>query len=328
MRSALQIPASSCQSATKYGLSARTVVLCTEDMAVFEQLEQDYIDSFEPCTVFELHLIQHLAVATAITDQSTLDHEARGDRENGDCHGDYRLGLNPATRVEKEVAAASNEPKPATPRNLSPNPGRMKTNPSRRPKQPNQRPVKTNPRPSPKISEKKNLASSLRPSAASQTNPQSSAPRSNYKRNTRITKRTQRRLSNSIAAGILYRPRTQMPPSCCWHPRGATNGIPLPCPLMPRNRSLAIPTPRRKHSHTVTDTPYRRQCKRGRASRPSQPAPVSLNLNPEVESHTLGRIDRLINILHCGNQTKPKLALRPEKLLKIRGLQEQLRDPG
>ncbi len=85
-------------------------------MAVFEQLEQDYIDSFEPCTVFELHLIQHLAVAewrvrrawavaTAITDRCILDHEAQDDRENGGCDGDYRLGLN-QKRVEREVAAA------------------------------------------------------------------------------------------------------------------------------------------------------------------------------------------------------------------------------
>jgi len=85
-------------------------------MALFEQVEQDYIDSFQPCTVFELHLIQHLAVAewrvrrawaiaTAITDKCIVDHEAQDDREIGDCDADYRLGVN-QKRVEKEVAAA------------------------------------------------------------------------------------------------------------------------------------------------------------------------------------------------------------------------------
>ncbi len=106
----------SSQNAVKYGLSARTVVLCTEDMALFEQVEQDYIDSFQPCTIFEVHLIQHLAVAewrlrrawavaTAITDKCIVDHEAQDDREIGDSDADYRLGVN-QQRVEKAVAAA------------------------------------------------------------------------------------------------------------------------------------------------------------------------------------------------------------------------------
>ena len=47
----------------KYGITARTVVLCNEDHSVFEQLEQDYIDSLQPCTVLELHIVQHIAGA-------------------------------------------------------------------------------------------------------------------------------------------------------------------------------------------------------------------------------------------------------------------------
>ena len=104
----------SSQNALKHGLSARTVVLCTESFALFEQLEQDYIDSFEPCTIRELHLVQHMAVAewrmrrawaveTAITDKCLADHKAQDDRENGDCDNDFRLGVN-QTRIDKDLA--------------------------------------------------------------------------------------------------------------------------------------------------------------------------------------------------------------------------------
>jgi hypothetical protein len=105
----------SSQNAIKHGLSARTVVLCTENSSLFEQLEQDYIESLQPTTILELHLVQHIAVAewrmrrawaveTAITDKCLADHKAQDDRENGDCDGDYRLGLN-QKRIDKELAS-------------------------------------------------------------------------------------------------------------------------------------------------------------------------------------------------------------------------------
>ena len=105
----------SSQNATKHGLSARTVVLCTENHALFEQLEQDYIDSLQPVTVLELHLVQRIAVAewrirrawaleTAITDRSIVDNEATDERENPDLDNDLRNGIN-QLRVEKELAA-------------------------------------------------------------------------------------------------------------------------------------------------------------------------------------------------------------------------------
>ena len=105
----------SSQNATKHGLSARTVVLCTENHALFEQLEQDYIDSLQPTTVLELHLVQRIAVAewrirrawaleTAITDRSIVHNEATDERENPDLDNDLRNGIN-QLRVEKELAA-------------------------------------------------------------------------------------------------------------------------------------------------------------------------------------------------------------------------------
>ena len=104
----------SSQNAVKHGLTARTVVLCTEDPVLFDQLEQDYIDSFRPCTIFELHLVQRIAVnewrlrrsyaiATAINDRSMADNKAQDDLEHGAFDNDYRLGLN-QKRIEKEVA--------------------------------------------------------------------------------------------------------------------------------------------------------------------------------------------------------------------------------
>src|SRR5450755_3552825 len=105
----------SSQNAVKHGLTARTVVLCTENHALFEELEQDYIDSLQPCTILELHLVQHIAVAewrmrrawaveTAITDKCLADHKAQDDRENGDCDGDFRLGIN-QKRIDRELAS-------------------------------------------------------------------------------------------------------------------------------------------------------------------------------------------------------------------------------
>ena len=104
----------SSQNAVKHGLSARTVVLCNEDHALFEQLEQDYIDSLQPCTVLELHLVQHIAVAewrvrrawsieTGINDISIVQHKLQDDREHPRLDDDYRLALT-QKRVESDVA--------------------------------------------------------------------------------------------------------------------------------------------------------------------------------------------------------------------------------
>jgi hypothetical protein len=104
----------SSQNAVKHGLSARTIVLCSENHALFEQLEQDYIDSLQPTTILELHLVQRIAVAewrlrrawavsTAITDKCLDDHKAEDDRENGACDNDFRLGIN-QQRIQKELA--------------------------------------------------------------------------------------------------------------------------------------------------------------------------------------------------------------------------------
>ena len=105
----------SSQNAVKHGLSARTVVLCHEDHALFEQLEQDYIDSLQPTTVLELHLVQRIAVAewrmrrawaveTALTDNSMTTHKAQDELENPNMDDDLRTGIN-YKRVEKELAA-------------------------------------------------------------------------------------------------------------------------------------------------------------------------------------------------------------------------------
>jgi hypothetical protein len=53
----------SSQNALKYSLSARTVVLCTKSHQLFSELEQGYIDSLQPTTLLELHLVQRIAVA-------------------------------------------------------------------------------------------------------------------------------------------------------------------------------------------------------------------------------------------------------------------------
>jgi hypothetical protein len=105
----------SSQNAIKHGLSARTVVLCTESHELFEQLEQDYIDSLQPTTILELHLVQRIAVAewrmrrawaveTAITDKCMAEHKAQDEKENPQLDNDYRLGLN-QKRVEKDLSA-------------------------------------------------------------------------------------------------------------------------------------------------------------------------------------------------------------------------------
>jgi len=107
----------SSQNAIKHGLSARSVVLCNEDHALFDQLEQDYIDSLQPCTVLELHVVQHLAVAewrlhrayavgTAIADQSILQNKLQDDQENPKLDDDFRTGINHA-RVEKQLSAVN-----------------------------------------------------------------------------------------------------------------------------------------------------------------------------------------------------------------------------
>jgi len=105
----------SSQNAVKHGLTARSVVLCHEDRELFNQLEQDYIDSLRPCTVFELHLVQRIAVcewrmrraysvATAITDQSLMDHKAQDEAENPGLDDDLRTALA-FMRVDKYLAA-------------------------------------------------------------------------------------------------------------------------------------------------------------------------------------------------------------------------------
>jgi len=104
----------SCLNAVKHGLSARTVVLCTENHGLFEQLEQDYLETFQPCSIPELHLVQRMVaadwrlhraqvVATAINDKSLFDHRAQDDRENANCDNDYRLGID-HPRIQRELA--------------------------------------------------------------------------------------------------------------------------------------------------------------------------------------------------------------------------------
>jgi len=104
----------SCLNAVKHGLSARTVVLCCESHALFEQLEDDYLETFQPCSIPELHLVQRMVaadwrlhraqvVATAINDKSIFDHHAQDGRENANSDHDYRLGIN-HTRIEQELA--------------------------------------------------------------------------------------------------------------------------------------------------------------------------------------------------------------------------------
>jgi hypothetical protein len=108
----------SSQNALKYGLSARTVVLCTESHQLFSELEQGYIDSLQPTNLLELHLVQRIAVAewrirrawaveTAITDKSMADRKEQDDRDNGDFDNDFRLGLN-QTHISKETASVQN----------------------------------------------------------------------------------------------------------------------------------------------------------------------------------------------------------------------------
>src|SRR5450755_3742064 len=105
----------SSQNAVKHGLTARTVVLCSENHELFEQLEQDYIDSLQPCTILELHLVQRIAVAewrirrawaveTAITDHCLADHKAQDEREYADCDNDFRIGIN-QKRIDKELSS-------------------------------------------------------------------------------------------------------------------------------------------------------------------------------------------------------------------------------
>jgi len=104
----------SCLNAVKHGLSARTVVLCTESHALFEQLQQDYLETFQPCSIPELHLVQRMVaadwrlhraqvVATAINDKSLFDHRSQDDRENANCDHDYRLGID-HPRIQSELA--------------------------------------------------------------------------------------------------------------------------------------------------------------------------------------------------------------------------------
>jgi hypothetical protein len=108
----------SSQNALKYGLSARTVVLCTESHQLFSELEQGYIDSLQPTNLLELHLVQRIAVAewrirrawaveTAITDKSMADRREQDDRDNGDFDNDFRLGLN-QVHINKETASVQN----------------------------------------------------------------------------------------------------------------------------------------------------------------------------------------------------------------------------
>jgi len=102
-------------NAVKYGLSARTVVLCNESHALFEQLEDDYLETFQPCSIPELHLVQRMVaadwrlhraqvVATAIKDKSIFDHKAQDDRENANCDNDYRLGIN-QVRIAEDLSS-------------------------------------------------------------------------------------------------------------------------------------------------------------------------------------------------------------------------------
>jgi len=104
----------SCCNAVKHGLSARTVVLCNESHALFEQLEDDYLETFQPCSIPELHLVQRMVaadwrlhraqvVATAIKDKCIFDHKAQDDRENANCDNDYRLGIN-QTRIAQDLS--------------------------------------------------------------------------------------------------------------------------------------------------------------------------------------------------------------------------------
>lgn len=103
----------SSMNALKHGLTARTVVLCNEDHALFEQLQQKYIDSLQPATDFELDLVQRMAVAqwrirrawaieTAITDADIIENRQQDEARNPELDQDLRLGLT-HKRVVKDL---------------------------------------------------------------------------------------------------------------------------------------------------------------------------------------------------------------------------------
>jgi hypothetical protein len=103
----------SSMNALKHGLTARTVVLCNEDHALFEQLQQDYINSLQPTNAFELDLVQRMAVAqwrirrawaieTALTDVNMIENRHQDESNNPELDQDLRLGLT-NKRVAKDL---------------------------------------------------------------------------------------------------------------------------------------------------------------------------------------------------------------------------------
>jgi hypothetical protein len=105
----------SSMNALKHGLTARTVVLCNEDHVLFEQLQQDYVDSLQPTNAFELDLVQRMAVAqwrirrawaieTALTDVNMIENRHQDESNNPELDQDLRLGLT-HKRVAKDLTS-------------------------------------------------------------------------------------------------------------------------------------------------------------------------------------------------------------------------------
>ena len=92
----------SSQNAVKHGLSARTIVLCNEDHALFEQLEQDYIGSLTPTTALELHIVQRIAEAHWRMRRAWAVETALTDRSNPRLDDDLRTA-KAQEQVEKQI---------------------------------------------------------------------------------------------------------------------------------------------------------------------------------------------------------------------------------
>lgn len=88
----------------KYGLTARTVVLCNEDHSLFEKLQKRYMDSLQPTTPLELELIDRMVAAqwrmkrlwtvgTALADADMILNRQKDEAENPQLDQDFRLSL-------------------------------------------------------------------------------------------------------------------------------------------------------------------------------------------------------------------------------------------
>ena len=88
----------------KYGLTARTVVLCNEDHSLFEKLQKRYMDSLQPTSPLELELIDRMVAAqwrmkrlwtvgTALADADMILNRQKDEAENPQLDQDFRLSL-------------------------------------------------------------------------------------------------------------------------------------------------------------------------------------------------------------------------------------------